>query len=119
MQAFSNAEKFSGNNSTRAAASRAYALAKLGRDDEARDVLAELNSRSAERFVSPYHIAIVHAGLGEVDSAFEWLERAKATGDLWCPPLANDPKLEILRADFRFETLMDTCEFALKPGRVE
>ncbi len=119
VQAFSNAEKFSGNNSTRAASSRAYVLAKLGRTDEARDVLAELNSRSAERFVSPYHIAIIHAGLGEVDAAFEWLERARATGDLWCPPLANDRKLDILRTDLRFETLVNNCEFALKSGRVE
>ena len=119
LQAYSNAEKFSGDNSARAASSRAYVLAKLGRKDEARDVLADLNSRSTERFVSPYYFAVILAGLGEVDSAFERLERAMAMGDLWCPLLANDPKLDILRAHLRFETLVNRCEFTLKSGGVE
>jgi len=119
LQAFSDAEKFSGDNSAGAASSRAYVLAKLGRKDEARDVLAELIALSAERFVSPLHIAVIHAGLEEVDLAFEWLERARAMGDLWCPGLANDQMLDILRTDLRFEALVNGCEFALKSGGVE
>lgn len=115
IDAFSDAEKFSGGNNSRAAAARAYALAKLGRTDEARDVLVELISRSAQRHVAAYNIAVVHAGLGEVDSAFEWLERAMAVHDISCFSLAKDLTLESLRMDLRFECLMKRCGTASQP----
>jgi tetratricopeptide (TPR) repeat protein len=109
LQAYSNAEKFSGGNTARATSSRAYILAKLGREDEARDVLTELISRSADRFVPPYFIALAHAGLGEVDRAFEWLDHAVTTNDVSCFNLAKDWRIDILRTDMRFEPLMKRC----------
>ena len=36
----------------------------------------ELSSLSKQRYVSPYFIAIVHAGRGENDQALAWLEKA-------------------------------------------
>lgn len=119
LQAFADAEKFSGNNSARSASSRAYLLGKLGRKDEARDVLAELTSRSAERYVAPYLIAVVYAGLGEIDSAFEWLERGVAMNDVSCRSLARDRKLEILRSDLRFESLMNRCRNDLDSNSIQ
>lgn len=110
LEAFSNAEKFSGGGAVRATSSRAYTLAKLGRTDEARDVLAELISRSAEHYVPPQLVAFVHAALDEVDPAFEWLERALADDDVSCFSLANERKLENLRTDVRFESLISHCE---------
>lgn len=107
--AYSEAEKMSGNNSARAASGRAFALARLGRHDDARDVLAELLSRSAVRHVPPYYIAVIYAGLGETDSAFEWLERSLANNDLYCMDLPRDPKLESLRSDRRYDALLNRC----------
>jgi serine/threonine-protein kinase len=52
----------------------AYALA--GRAGEAREVLRKLHALARERYVSPYHFAYVHAGLGEQDEAMDWLEKA-------------------------------------------
>jgi serine/threonine-protein kinase len=52
------------------------ALAMVGRTDEARAILRRLNELSAERYVSPYHMAYVHVGLGEYERAMDWLERA-------------------------------------------
>lgn len=52
----------------------AYALAR--RIQDARDVLRRLHAMERERHVSPYHLAYVHAGLGEHDTAVDCLERA-------------------------------------------
>ena len=48
----------------------------VGNIGEARHVLQQLEALSRERYVSPYHMAYVHTGLGEQDKAMDWLERA-------------------------------------------
>jgi tetratricopeptide (TPR) repeat protein len=52
------------------------ALTRVGRTDEAREVLRRLEELSRLRYVSPYHMAYVHTGLGEHEQAMDWLERA-------------------------------------------
>ncbi len=54
----------------------AYALA--GRTEEARRLLRQLEELSRERYVSPYHLAYVHTGLGDYDRAMDCLEQAYA-----------------------------------------
>jgi tetratricopeptide (TPR) repeat protein len=54
----------------------AYAMA--GNAVKAREILGKLEERSRVSFVSPYHIAYVHTGLGEFDRAMDLLERAVA-----------------------------------------
>ncbi|MGI8842995.1 MAG: protein kinase domain-containing protein [Gemmatimonadaceae bacterium] len=54
----------------------AYAMA--GNETKARAILAELETRAQRAFVSPYHFAYVHTGLGELDRAVDLLERAVA-----------------------------------------
>src|SRR5439155_1073391 len=53
---------------------QAYGLA--GELAKARDVLQQLEVLSRQRYVSPYHMAYVYVGLGEQDTAIDWLERA-------------------------------------------
>jgi serine/threonine-protein kinase len=48
----------------------------VGNAERARDVLRQLEELSGQRFVSPYHMALVHVGLGEHETAIDWLERA-------------------------------------------
>jgi hypothetical protein len=31
---------------------------------------------SRDEYVSPYHIAYIHTGLGELEAAMDWLDRA-------------------------------------------
>ena len=52
------------------------ALASGGRHGDARRILAEMEDRGRDTFVSPYHVAYVYAGLGELDRAFDLLEEA-------------------------------------------
>ncbi len=57
-------------------ATTARALVALGRRDEARRVLHELEQEAARRYVRPEAIAEVYVALGEPDAAFRWLETA-------------------------------------------
>jgi tetratricopeptide (TPR) repeat protein len=52
------------------------ACAVTGNVQRARDILQQLRDRAEREFVSPYHFAYVHTGLGEADAAIEWLENA-------------------------------------------
>ena len=45
---------------------------------KAREILRELEERAQSAYVSPYHFAYVHAGLGDADRAMDCLERAVA-----------------------------------------
>ena len=60
----------------RAQLGEAHALA--GHVEAARDILHQLEAMAGERYVSPYHMAYVYAGLGEADRAMDCLERACA-----------------------------------------
>ena len=55
---------------------RAYG--RVGRTGEAKDVLRRMEERSRREYVVPYHFAYVYAGLGEDETAMDWLERAYA-----------------------------------------
>lgn len=52
----------------------AHGLAASGPSDDARVLLTELDTGPQQRQVSPYHVAIVHTGLGDHDAAFTALE---------------------------------------------
>jgi tetratricopeptide (TPR) repeat protein len=53
-----------------------YVYAKAGKKAEAQKVLDELKELSKQRWVSPFNIAIVYAGLNDKDQAFEWLNKS-------------------------------------------
>jgi Flp pilus assembly protein TadD len=50
-----------------------------GETERARAILHDLEERARTGFVSPYHLAYVHTGLGEHDRAIDLLEHAIAT----------------------------------------
>jgi len=52
------------------------ACAVTGDVERARGILDQLHDMATREFVSPYHFAYVHTGLGEADAAIDWLERA-------------------------------------------
>ena len=83
-----------------------YALAKLGRRDEARILLEELLKMSKERFVPPYHLALIYQGLGEKDETLAWLERGLQQRDPKMTFLKVDPKWNNLRNEARFQDLL-------------
>ena len=44
---------------------------------KAHAVLQEMEALSKQRFVTSYGVALVHAGLGQIDEAFHWLDRLR------------------------------------------
>lgn len=60
----------------RARATLGHAYALSGRRDEALKILDELQTLSRERYVSPFFIALVYAGLGDNEKTIAWLEKA-------------------------------------------
>lgn len=89
----------------------AYALAAVGRNDEARTAIDELNQRRDRQFVPAIYSAIVTAELGETDKAFEWLERAIDERDFWAIYIPVDARFDILRGDSRYGNLMRRIGF--------
>jgi TolB-like protein/DNA-binding winged helix-turn-helix (wHTH) protein/Flp pilus assembly protein TadD len=111
FEAFMNAARFSGGNS-KAMSFRGHLLAKMGRVNEAREVLRTLQAVSRERYVPPYAMALVHAGLGDREAVFAALDRAYEARDVHLIFLPVDPKWDAYRADPRFAAVLARCGFS-------
>jgi TolB-like protein/Tfp pilus assembly protein PilF len=83
-----------------------HALAVAGRRAEAQAVLAGLRDASSGRYVPPYAVALVHAGLGDRDQALAWLDKAYDERSDYMPYLGLEPMLDSLRSDPRFAALV-------------
>jgi tetratricopeptide (TPR) repeat protein len=97
------------NNSNRAPlaiVSLGHAYASSGNRVEAQRVLAELKDLSQHRYISSYGVATIYAALGEIDQAFQWLEKACDERNTELVFLKVDPKLDPLRDDPRFDELV-------------
>jgi TolB-like protein/DNA-binding winged helix-turn-helix (wHTH) protein/Flp pilus assembly protein TadD len=111
LESLVQAGRFSGQNS-KTVSFRGHVLAKAGRTAEAREVLKTLQAAAHDRYVPPYAMALVHAGLGERDAVFEWLERAYAARDVHLIFLPVDAKWDDYRQDSRFVALVSRCGFS-------
>jgi tetratricopeptide (TPR) repeat protein len=81
-----------------------WAYGRAGREVDAREILSELEERAKEIYVSPIFFVCVHAGLGEDDRLFHYLERARDSGS----PLGiftRFPIFDGVRSDPRFERM--------------
>jgi TolB-like protein/Flp pilus assembly protein TadD len=110
LQALEQAEASSGGNS-KTLSLRGYILATTGRPDGAERILRTLESISQERYVPPYALALVHAGLGRSDRALDWLRHAYDVRDVHLVWLSMDPKWDPLRNEDSFRRLIDRCGF--------
>jgi serine/threonine protein kinase/Flp pilus assembly protein TadD len=81
------------------------AYARAGDEARARTMLADLVSRERTEYVQPTFIATGYAVLGQLDQAFQWLERGYRERDpmlallnYWeaAPELRHDPRLRAL-----------------------
>ena len=88
-----------------------YALAKSGKTAEARAELEGLLKRSTERYVPPYHIALIYNGLGERAETLAWLERGYKERDAKMVFLKVEPKWNNLRGDPQFQDLLRRVGF--------
>jgi TolB-like protein/tetratricopeptide (TPR) repeat protein/predicted Ser/Thr protein kinase len=97
--------------SPRCSGHRGNTYARAGKVSEARGCLREIRERFEKEGVGAYDMALVYAGLGEKDQAFEWLERAYEVHDQGITALKVDPPLDPLRSDPRFQDLLRRLKF--------
>ena len=96
----------------RALLGRLYA--KIGRKDEARQILQRLRDSAKQRYITPYLSAMIHIGLGEKDQAIDFLEKTYEDRDGYSIGFIKvDRDLDPLRGDPRFEALVQKV-FAAK-----
>ncbi|HEY2466331.1 MAG TPA: hypothetical protein VGI45_00645 [Terracidiphilus sp.] len=87
-------------------------FARAGNVNAARDAIAHLQNSVRQNGVGRYEIALVYAGLGEKDQAFEWLEKSYQAHDVGLVYLKVDPSLDPLRSDQRFDQLLSRVGLA-------
>ncbi len=110
LKALATAARLSGQNS-KPISLTGYILGRSGRKAEARVLLGALEMARGQRYVPPYALALVNAGLGDADAAFEWLDRAYAVHDVHLMFLTVDVKWDRYRTDPRFGDLLARCGF--------
>jgi TolB-like protein/Tfp pilus assembly protein PilF len=82
------------------------AFARMGRVNEARVTISQLEEHVKKSGIGRYEIALVYAGLGEKDAAFTWLEKSYDVRDKGLTYLKIDPCVDPLRSDPRFARLV-------------
>lgn len=85
-----------------------YAYAMAGDKESARQVLKEMKALLRTSYVPPYAFATIYAGLGEIDAAFEWLDRGFEIRDAGLVWINWDPQFDNLRPDSRFQNLLNS-----------
>jgi len=101
---FQTGVKLSGSPLMHALLGHAYAVS--GRTAEAKQVLNDLQQLQAQRYVSPYTVAAIYAGLGDQAQAFKWLETAVEERDIWLMNLKVDPVFAKLRSQRQFNDIL-------------
>lgn len=101
---FQTGVKLSGSPLMLALLGHAYAVA--GKKAEALQVLNDLQQLQEQRYVSPYTVAAIYAGLGDQEQAFKWLETAVETRDIWLMNLKVDPVFSKLRNERKFTDIL-------------
>lgn len=77
-----------------------------GEKAEARALLKRLHGMAAKAYVPPTSFAWIHLGLGEIDSAFDWLNRAVDECDQFMMPIKSYAFFDPIRSDPRFTALL-------------
>ena len=87
--------------SVNALAELGYAYAVAGQKKQAEQVVEQLNDLARQHYVSPYHLAVIYAGLGEREKALDNLEKAGDERFNWLVFIKVEPIFESLRSEPR------------------
>jgi hypothetical protein len=85
--------------------------ARKGKRAEALEMIRKLQERAQKDKIGIYEVALVYAGLGEKDQAFEWLEKAYDAHDKGMLYSKIDPCLDPLHSDPRFQDMLRRMNF--------
>jgi serine/threonine-protein kinase len=83
------------------------ALAALDRHEEAQEIMTRLEAESRQHYIRSEYLAMGHAALGNLDKAFDSLERAYQARSAGMIYLHLDPGYRPLRDDPRYSELVN------------
>ena len=106
IEEYERVNRVSASSMASPSAGLATALAAVGRTAEARAMLEEILRRRADRYISAWTLASIHAGLGDAREALEWLERAVEERDPSLAWLKVHPRFDLLHGEPRFQALL-------------
>ena len=92
-----------------------YIHAVSGEKAKAEAKIQQLLQQKAKRYVPPYSVALVFAGLRETETALQWLEQAFEDRDVHMPFLL-DHKWNGLRSNEQFRQILSRVGFSI-PGK--
>jgi DNA-binding winged helix-turn-helix (wHTH) protein/TolB-like protein/Tfp pilus assembly protein PilF len=104
LSQFEQAKVFSGGGAE-AIAGLGHACAKAGKIQEAQKLLDELQDLSRQRYISPFYIALLYAGLEDKERTLEYLQKACEHRAEWMIHIKVDPVWDFLHSDNRFVDL--------------
>jgi eukaryotic-like serine/threonine-protein kinase len=84
----------------------AWGLAAAGQTTEAYELLREIHSRESTEYVWPVGIAWAYARLGQMDRAFEYLERGYEDRAGFMIFISCEPAFDPFRGDPRFDSIV-------------
>jgi len=93
-------------DNTFALASLGYIYAVSGDEEKARETIEHLNRESNKRYVSPYGMAEIYAGLKEKEQALTQLEKAAAERSWWLIFAGVNHRFDNLRDEPRFQEIL-------------
>ena len=92
-------------------ATLAWVLARAGKHEAATRILSDLETQAQRGYVSPVAFVIVHVGLGNLDAALDWAERAYDERRGWLAYLKVNAVVDPLRGTPRFQALVTKLNF--------
>jgi DNA-binding winged helix-turn-helix (wHTH) protein/tetratricopeptide (TPR) repeat protein len=105
LQQFETGLQYANGESAVMEAHLAHAYAEAGKVANAEPILHRLETRDGHAPKPAYQIALVRLGLGDVNGAVRWLERACQERFPRTLFLAVDPRLDILRGTKHFDEM--------------
>ena len=83
-----------------------YVYGLAGNEEQARELLRQLEERSRHEYVWPFSMALILGGLGEREGTLDWLQRAYEDRNSLLCFLGTMPEFDPLRAEPRFVDLL-------------
>jgi adenylate cyclase len=91
---------------------RAYVYSAMGRSDESRRLLEDVEQVQAKEHVDPYFIALAYFRLKDLDKGFEWLEKTYAAYGWHVYSMWIDPEFDGVRQDPRYLAMLNKIGLA-------
>ncbi len=105
-----NSERSFGHYAAQAALAHAYGVS--GHKKEAAEIVAGLRGAAKQHYISPFCLALAEAGIGENAMALDALEKGFDEHDVWLVWLGREPRLDTLRAEPRFQKMLERMKLA-------